>query len=380
MLTEKYTKDIQSFFKYARTNTERENLTQKIRNSRKVLIYGAGSGGKYAKYLLSLINIHTSAFLDCNAENIKEVDGIKVYLPDAFIGDEKKDEVFIIIGVGSPNAKIEIEKMLLNYGYKNTISYIELFNEAFLMADEKMARDIDFRFFIENKEDIIKAATLFADDKSLSIYSGFVKGHALNNKDYFAKPDLQHKYFPEDVPLNKGYKCFIDCGASTGETFEILEKRRIIPKKIIMFEPDKYNFTSLSIKMRSKEQEAILYPCAVYSKTGFCKFSHSSTQGSSITSNSSEFVQCVALDEILVNIKPTFIKMDIEGSEYEALLGAKSTICESKPDLAICVYHAINHIWDIPIFLNSLNLGYKMYLRSGNFYGMNTVLYATAHL
>ena len=69
--------------------------------------------------------------------------------------------------------------------------------------------------------------------------------------------------------------------------------------------------------------------------------------------------------------------MDIEGAEYEALIGAKSIISRSKPNLAICVYHAVNHIWDIPILLKKLNPEYKLFLKSGNIFGMNTVLYAT---
>lgn len=59
----------------------------------------------------------------------------------------------------------------------------------------------------------------------------------------------------------------------------------------------------------------------------------------------------MAIDDILPNFEPTFIKMDIEGAEYEALIGAESIITRSKPNLAICVYHAVNHIWDIPILL-----------------------------
>lgn len=57
-----------------------------------------------------------------------------------------------------------------------------------------------------------------------------------------------------------------------------------------------------------------------------------------------DIIQCVALDEVLVGFKPTFIKMDVEGVEYQALLGAKQTISEYKPDLVISIYHYLKDI------------------------------------
>jgi hypothetical protein len=90
-----------------------------------------------------------------------------------------------------------------------------------------------------------------------------------------------------------------------------------------------------------------------------------------------EKVLAVALDDVLTGFSPTFIKMDIEGAEISALRGGEKTIRRCLPDLAVCVYHRINHIWDIPLLLDDWRLGYKMYLRSYNPYTMETVLYAT---
>jgi hypothetical protein len=71
------------------------------------------------------------------------------------------------------------------------------------------------------------------------------------------------------------------------------------------------------------------------------------------------------------------ITMDIEGVELQALMGAEKTIRRSSPDLGICVYHAANQIWEIPLYINSLGLGYKFYLRNYTSFSQETVLYAT---
>jgi FkbM family methyltransferase len=187
----------------------------------------------------------------------------------------------------------------------------------------------------------------------------------------------------DDIPLKRNYKCYIDCGAANGETFSMLEKINIESEILVMFEPDNKTFSKLKNIIKSKinnfNGNIFLYPCAVYSSTELVNFDNSGTAGSCISKLADNKIQGIALDDVIVNLDPTFIKMDIEGSEYEALLGAKETICRSKPDLAICVYHSINHIWDIPLLINSWNLNYKFYLRSHNIYGMNIVLYAISN-
>jgi hypothetical protein len=98
---------------------------------------------------------------------------------------------------------------------------------------------------------------------------------------------------------------------------------------------------------------------------------------SMISEEGESFIQCVALDHVIPGFKPTFISMDVEGVELEALKGAEMLIKENKPDLGICVYHAPNHIWDIPLFIESLHLGYKFFLRNYTSFVSETVFYAT---
>jgi hypothetical protein len=69
------------------------------------------------------------------------------------------------------------------------------------------------------------------------------------------------------------------------------------------------------------------------------------------------------LDDLLPSTIPTFIKMDIEGAEPDALRGASKLIAEHTPVLAICLYHAQEHLWQIPLLLQSLNSTYNFYLR-----------------
>lgn len=98
---------------------------------------------------------------------------------------------------------------------------------------------------------------------------------------------------------------------------------------------------------------------------------------SRIVSGGTNTIDVTSIDKFIKGeIQISFIKMDIEGSELEALEGAKETIVKDKPDLAICIYHKNEDIIDIPNYILKLNPEYKFYIRHYSCYNTETVLYA----
>ncbi len=93
-----------------------------------------------------------------------------------------------------------------------------------------------------------------------------------------------------------------------------------------------------------------------------------------------EKVQSISIDDLVKtnNIpKIDFIKMDIEGSEPEALLGAVETIKKYKPNLAICIYHDFSHFFIIPMIIKSILPEYNLYVDHHTIHLGETVLYAS---
>lgn len=70
------------------------------------------------------------------------------------------------------------------------------------------------------------------------------------------------------------------------------------------------------------------------------------------------------------------IKMDIEGGEYSALLGAKRHIQEDLPKLFLSVYHSNDDLIRIPRLIADISDEYDFYLRyyGGNIYATEIVL------
>jgi hypothetical protein len=55
-----------------------------------------------------------------------------------------------------------------------------------------------------------------------------------------------------------------------------------------------------------------------------------------------------------------FVKLDLEGSELRALMGAVDVLTTWKPALALCLYHKEEDPVTIPAFLHGLHLGYSV--------------------
>lgn len=96
----------------------------------------------------------------------------------------------------------------------------------------------------------------------------------------------------------------------------------------------------------------------------------------SCVGNLGDYEICVDSIDNICDVPPSFIKMDIEGSEYEAIKGAEGTIRRYKPKLAICVYHRLEDIVQLPKILLEYNSEYTFYLRHYSFASNETVLYA----
>jgi FkbM family methyltransferase len=89
----------------------------------------------------------------------------------------------------------------------------------------------------------------------------------------------------------------------------------------------------------------------------------------------------ITIDDLVISKgmpRVDFIKMDIEGSELDALKGARKTIEQYKPRLAISLYHKQNDFFEIPEYLHEVNPDYEFYIDHFSIHQEETVLFARA--
>jgi hypothetical protein len=109
------------------------------------------------------------------------------------------------------------------------------------------------------------------------------------------------------------------------------------------------------------------------------KFNDGKKSSSAISIQGDISIPVISLDFFFSDkpreLQPTFIKLDIEGAEKAALLGAKNIIKQYRPKLAICAYHKFDDFFELPKTIIEINSEYKIYLKQ---YGRkyDSIIYA----
>jgi FkbM family methyltransferase len=233
---------------------------------------------------------------------------------------------------------------------------------------------------IDQRDRVMAAFGLLADESSRSEYVGEVRWRLLGDFDRLGEPVSTEIYFPDDLYRTTAQEAFVDCGAFDGDTIRrVFARHPDFAGSIHAFEPDPRNFSKLSAWAASLPPDLgrriVLHQNAVGRRRETLRFNATGTESASVGEGSTE-VEAVALDEALAGWRPSYIKMDTEGSEEDALHGAAATIRESEPALAICVYHRQNHLWEIPLLVRSLSTRYAIHLRPQLLEGWDLVCYA----
>ena len=183
----------------------------------------------------------------------------------------------------------------------------------------------------------------------------------------------------KELEPREPYEVFIDAGGYDGLTTKEFFRWCGGNGRSYCFEADVSNIDTLKCSLAGYADCEIV-PKALWSETTVLSMHMTGNYASSVTEqiegDNVQQIQAVALDDFARDKTVTFIKMDIEGAELEALRGAKHIIMEQHPKLAISIYHKVEDVWTIPKLLMEYYEGYKFYMRHYSFAGYDTVLYA----
>lgn len=343
-----------------------------------VLLYGAGSFGIEMLHHFRAAGVRPAAFLDQNAVTICARDGLPVYTAEG-APFRRNESVVIFCIVMDFSQRKAVLSWLRQLGYHAILEGQAL--RVLLVQPDDYFEETLAEYYRSRFDTIESVESLFEEPHSRTLYAQTIYAHA--SCDYSGcerlESPMEEQYFPSDILLSKGFNRFVDCGGYTGDTIQRLLDQVGSIDACAVFEPDSSNYIRMArniSRIRERINQRWLFPCAVSDGAERRQFTAGTGSGA-LSSGGSETVQTVSLDLAIPDFHPTTIKMDIEGAEYSALQGAREIIAQDKPDLEICTYHAVNHIWGIPKLLHSWSLGYHFYLRNYNACTMETVLYAS---
>jgi FkbM family methyltransferase len=342
-----------------------------------ILIYGAGDAGRKVAGMLAARGCRIAGFLDVHAK------------PDTLLADKpvttledwltQNDPIGHEVVVAISN-QIYLRQLPLLITKINGYGFRQCSYDPYLIEEAISPQNVDLFSFAQRKElysksyaELDRLDALLADETSRIALADAVRAWSTLTTMCHIEPD---EYHPGTLPAWPQPLRFIDCGAFDGDTLADFRQAGYTLEAVAAFEPDPSNFKNLAHNT-AHEKNIVRFPCAVGSKTEILFFSATSDAGShiAIADEGKIFVQCVALDDVLPTFVPNLIKMDIEGAEPNALLGAQCMITQHHPALAICLYHRPDHLWRIPFLIDSWALNYRFYIRQHHpFCGL--VLYA----
>ncbi len=214
-------------------------------------------------------------------------------------------------------------------------------------------------------EDFIWLYNNLADYRSKKVLHGILRFWLTFDYEYkdSLKENNYDDYYDFDILTCSPEECLVDLGAYNGDSVLSFIHNFGAYKRIYCYE-----MTSASMEEMQKnlqDFDNIIYRQvavgnmngSVYMK-GFTKDISSNT----VASKGNMEIPMVKLDDD-IREPITFIKMDIEGSEVEAMKGAERHIREDKPKFAVCSYHNNRHIYEIPKLMREYNPQYKLYMR-----------------
>ena len=329
-----------------------------------LVLFGAGPLGKGTLAGLRQTGIQPLAFADNNSQLWgKQINGLKVLSPEDAVGQYGGSACFVVtIYNGSP-----VRKQLADLGCRCVTPVPPLFWKYSQVFTPNRGIDVPHRLR-EHIEKIRDCHRILQDDISRRELLEQVKWRYWLDYAALSSPfSPKHTYFPFELLSPLASDAFVDCGSFDGDTIRSFSTHWEGKfRHAYAFEPDPVNrdALALSIGEMGLNDRVSIMPYAVGSESGAASFNCTSSAGSHLATGGQEStVECRRLDDIEWPIAPTYIKMDIESAEPEALAGARNVLTRHKPVLAVCTYHRSSHLWEIPNLIHSINPEYQIFLR-----------------
>jgi len=175
-------------------------------------------------------------------------------------------------------------------------------------------------------------------------------------KDFACRPNEQ--YFEPFLRIGPEER-FLDVGAYTGDTSLNLLSRVTKADEIHIFEPMSVNLNSAKHNLQHYDF-VHFHNVALGEHAGFSRITNNASS-SRLSLEEGEVVEVRTLDSF--DLRPTLLKIDVEGDELKVLRGAAETIRAYAPKIAVACYHSAEQIFSIPSLILDLNPQYRVFLR-----------------
>ncbi len=343
----------------------------------RLVLFGAGNFGRKALTCLRSAGIQPLAYADNDRSHWgRVVEDLPVFSPELAASRFGSSALFVVTIWRPGHRYAATREQLTNFGCRHVICATKLrwkFDDR-LLPD--YCQDLPHKVY-EQAAAVLQAGTLWGDDFSCQEYLKQVRWRTLGDFGELSPPQAD-QYFPASLFRLSPEEVFVDCGAFDGDTLRRFLARTPEFQRFFAIDADPKNYQQLlrTISLLPEQDRVQAHCVAVGSSRATVRFQATGTVQAALSATGDVEVEQVALDELLRDITPTFIKMDIEGAEYDALQGARGLISRHQPLLAVCVYRTQFDLWRIPLEIRELAPRLSLHLRPHVEDGWDLVCYA----
>ena len=346
-------------------------------SSEAIVLFGAGPLGKITAARLAKIGVKPVAFADNNAKTWgTTVEGVPVYSKAEAIERFGRSAAFVVtIYNGSA-----VREQLRHDGCERVVPFTGLwwkYPQAFV---PDMGVDLP-QNLLRHQARIRECYDLVADEASRKEILDQLHWRFWLDDSEMSRPlPARDTYFAYEfvAPARDG-EAYADCGAFDGASIRDFLAHVPGPvSHVYATEPDPGSRELLAKTLQALPDlkgKTTVWPYALGKERGWVNFSALGDVTSKIGEGSNS-VELRTFDDLPWTVPPTYIKMDIEGAEPDAIAGGRRLLNEARPVIVACLYHRSEHLWEIPLLIHSIAPQYRLYLRRYAEENWETVCYA----
>lgn len=341
---------------------EEKNVWKRLSETDKpIIMYGMGDGAEKIMAVFGRLGIKPAAFM-ASDDFVRGQSFLGYQVHKLSEIQEMYGDFVIVVCFGSSLPPVMDRLYELDGQY-------ELYAPDVPVAGEGL---FDEEYLEANADKLQKVKRLFADEQSRKVLEDIIS--------YKLTGDI--KLLKEcETPTDEGWsllnigkqETYVDLGAYNGDTVD--KFLRLTNKEfehIYAVEPDSRSFNRM-VRRNYALGRGIFHPinAVAWNEDTTLQFRQSGGRSSTaMRENGGRYgrgrvvpVQAMKVDTLLEGKKATLLKLDVEGSEREALEGARETIAKYRPKLILSVYHRTEDLLELPLKIHDMHSGYRLYLR-----------------